>query len=209
MVTLFRIIVDGETCGTLTGRFSERALSFSDLDCPPAIRRIRTVSAVVSDPRQRVSINRDKQVLGVLVSAVITIALSGCGITSPSVGKSQTSAATGIVVGTDYVARSFAALALDGEGAVSAESLSTVVESVMLEPETQSVVGQRRVKAIYGDIAGANALILAVDEAEAAYPNYFSQWEPPRTIQWDDPNERTAGESGLCSAWLQRLSGPE
>lgn len=60
-----------------------------------------------------------------------------------------------------------------------------------------------------GDVAGADALILTVDEAEAAHPDYFSQWEPPRSIQWDSPNERTAGESGLCSAWLQRLSGLE
>ena len=60
-----------------------------------------------------------------------------------------------------------------------------------------------------GDIAGADALILTVDQAEDAYPDYFSQWEPPRSIHWDNQNERTAGESGLCSAWLQRLSGPE
>lgn len=60
-----------------------------------------------------------------------------------------------------------------------------------------------------GDIAGADALILTVDKAEAAYPGYFSQWEAPRSSQWDDPNALTSGESGLCSAWLQRLSGPE
>lgn len=57
-----------------------------------------------------------------------------------------------------------------------------------------------------GDLDGAETLLHAVDEARVAYPDYFTQWEPPRVIQWDNPNERTASESGLCLQWFRALS---
>ena len=57
-----------------------------------------------------------------------------------------------------------------------------------------------------GDLDGAETLLHALDEARLAYSEYFTQWEPPRVIQWDNENERTASESGLCLQWFRALS---
>jgi hypothetical protein len=51
----------------------------------------------------------------------------------------------------------------------------------------------------------ADALLRAIDDAKAAYPEYLSDFES-RAIQWDSVNERTAGDSGLCSVWLDTLT---
>lgn len=51
----------------------------------------------------------------------------------------------------------------------------------------------------------ADALLRAVGEAKVAYPEYLSEFDS--TIpRWDDPNDRTSGESGLCSQWLEVLA---
>lgn len=51
----------------------------------------------------------------------------------------------------------------------------------------------------------AEALFRAVDEAKVAYPEYLSEFEL-RIPQWDDVNERTGGESGLCRQWIEALA---
>lgn len=91
-----------------------------------------------------------KRTAGVVAGIISIVALSGCGITSSSEGQSYTSAEAGIVTGVDYIARSFGMLAFEGDGAVTAEDLSTVVETVQLDPSTQSVKDRRRTEAIYG-----------------------------------------------------------
>lgn len=91
-----------------------------------------------------------KRIAAALAGVVSVVALSGCGITSSSEGESYTSAEAGIATGVDYIAQSFAVLAFEDDGALTAEELSTVVENVQLDPSTQSVTDRRRTKAIYG-----------------------------------------------------------
>ena len=57
-----------------------------------------------------------------------------------------------------------------------------------------------------GDIADADALLHAFNEKKVAFPDYYRGWEAPRQIHWDNPNERYGGDSGLCSAWFDRLA---
>lgn len=56
-----------------------------------------------------------------------------------------------------------------------------------------------------GDIAGAEGLVQAVEDARAANPEYFADWEDSPDFDWSSANERNSGESGLCRAWLEGL----
>lgn len=57
-----------------------------------------------------------------------------------------------------------------------------------------------------GDIAGAEGLLQEIEDARADYPDFFTEWQETRTVDWSSANDRDAGESGLCIAWLERLS---
>lgn len=140
--------------------------------------------------------------------------LGGCGITSSSEGDSYTSAEAGIVTGVDYLAQSLAVLALEGEGVVTEEKLSPIVENVLLDPSAQSVNGQRRTKAIYGmsSDGAATAINVFVPTATQVNSGIYSESSDLfgcGVLRADRTTQTVTLSDESCPGWILQWNGDD
>lgn len=160
------------------------------------------------------SMKIDMRIPASLACAVGVIALSGCGITSPSEGQSRSSAEAGIVAGTEYLARSFASYALEGDGSVTAEDLAMIVDNVMVDTSTQAVEGQRRDSTIYGLTSDAATISIRVFVPTAVTVNSGIYSESTDlfgcgTFQADLSEHIVALSDEPCPDWILKWNGDD
>ena len=155
-----------------------------------------------------------RHAVGVAVCLVLVVVLTGCAGWSTVEGSSRENAEQGIAVSTEYLAMGLVDRALEPGRSFSAESLSTLTEHVLLEPDKQSVEGLRRAKTVYGLSSDADSITIDVYVGTTSSVNAGLYSESTDlfgcgSLRADLVTREVELEDEICPEWIRGWGGDD